>query len=278
MHDKADTPASRTLAVNCSILLKQLPIAERLRVVRDAGFDAVEFWWPFSSARPNRADVDGFATEIERSGLRLVGLNLYAANMAAGDRGVLSLPGREEDLMASARIAVELAARLGTRRFNVLYGNRLDEVAPDDQDALAEANLRRIAPLFESHEGVLMIEAVSGAPAYPVKTAADAAGIVARARARGGPDNIGVLLDLYHLAANGDDVDAAIEAHGPDAAHVQIADAPGRGAPGTGDLPLVGWVRRLRELGYGGHVALEYADSSADPFDRLDTASWKELA
>lgn len=266
------------LAVNCSILLKELPLPERLQQVADAKIEAVEFWWPFSTANPSSEEIEGFADSVEASGLRLVGLNLFAGDMAAGDRGVLSWPGWEEELLASARIAASLGERLGVRRFNVLYGNRLEGLDPGTQDAHADRQLRAVAGILGAIGGVAMIEPVSGTPAYPIKTAADAAAIVDRATADGGPVNVGVLLDLYHLAANGDDVDAAIEAYGADAAHVQLADLPGRGAPGSGLLPLARQVARLRELGYGGWIALEYADPDENPLTKLDPELKKALA
>ncbi|GAA2459873.1 hypothetical protein GCM10010191_95290 [Actinomadura vinacea] len=102
--------------------------------------------------------------------------------------------------------------------------------------------------------------------------------VIERAGADGGPRNLGLLLDLYHLAANGADVEAAIRAWGAGAAHVQIADAPGRGVPGSGELPLVDWVRTLRERGYGGAVALEYVATEDDPFAHFDFETWKDLA
>ena len=46
--------------VNASILLTDLPLLERPAAVRQAGFDAVEFWWPFSVAVPTDAEVDAF--------------------------------------------------------------------------------------------------------------------------------------------------------------------------------------------------------------------------
>jgi hydroxypyruvate isomerase len=39
---------------------------------------------------------------------------------------------------------------------------------------------------------------------------------------------------------------------------VQIADAPGRGEPGTGSLDLDGYLTTLEEGGYDGYVGLEY--------------------
>jgi hydroxypyruvate isomerase len=49
-----------------------------------------------------------------------------------------------------------------------------------------------------------------------------------------------------------------IASRGADLAHVQLADAPGRGAPGTGTLPLDRWVTALERVGYRGWVALEH--------------------
>ena len=34
--------------VNLSILFTELPLLERPAAAKAAGFDAVEFWWPFS--------------------------------------------------------------------------------------------------------------------------------------------------------------------------------------------------------------------------------------
>ena len=48
--------------------------------------------------------------------------------------------------------------------------------------------------------------------------------------------------------------------------HIQIADAPGRGAPGSGNLPLGEWIARSRELGYEGYVGLEYKEPADSAF------------
>ena len=46
--------------VNCSILFTELPLLQRPAAAKAAGFDAVEFWWPFSVAVPSDAEVDEF--------------------------------------------------------------------------------------------------------------------------------------------------------------------------------------------------------------------------
>jgi hydroxypyruvate isomerase len=86
-----------------------------------------------------------------------------------------------------------------------------------------------------------------------------------------GLDNMRLLFDIYHLAVNGDDVDAAINTAAGRIGHVQIADAPGRNEPGTGTLDIDNYLGRIAATGYDGWVGLEYKPSgkSADSFGWL---------
>jgi hydroxypyruvate isomerase len=108
----------------------------------------------------------------------------------------------------------------------------------------------------------------SGAERYPLKTAQDALDVIGKVHAEGS-QNIKLLADFYHLAVNGDNVGTVIENHAKDFGHIQIADNPGRGAPGTGDLPLGEWISRSRELGYAGPIGLEYKAPQAEAFGWL---------
>lgn len=69
---------------------------------------------------------------------------------------------------------------------------------------------------------------------------------------RVGADNLRLLADFYHLAVNGDDVAAVIADRASTFGHVQIADDPGRGAPGTGELSLSEWLAAATAGGYDG--------------------------
>jgi hydroxypyruvate isomerase len=114
--------------------------------------------------------------------------------------------------------------------------------------------------------GTVLLESVSGAPRYPLRTAADALRAISRVRQETGAENIKFLADFYHLAVNGEDVAAVIEDHAKDFGHIQIADNPGRGAPGTGGLPLDAWIARSRQLGYDGCIGLEYKQPAESAF------------
>jgi hydroxypyruvate isomerase len=251
--------------VNCSILFTELPQLQRPDAVKRAGFDAVEFWWPFAEAVPADADVDAFVAAVENAGVALVGLNFFAGDMAGGDRGLVSWPGRSAEFRDNIDVTVGIGERLGCKAFNALYGNRVIDATPAQQDELGAENLALAAKGAARIGGTVLVEPVSGAPAYPLLTAADALDVIDRA----GEPNIALLADLYHLAVNGDDVDGVIADHADRIAHVQIADAPGRNEPGTGSLPLLSHLGDLRAAGYDGWVGLEYKPSgaSADSFD-----------
>ncbi|WP_309065418.1 hydroxypyruvate isomerase family protein [Microbacterium sp.] len=259
--------------VNASILLTELPILERPAAAKAAGFDAVEFWWPFASAVPAQDEIDAFVAAIEQAGVQLTGLNFFAGDMPAGDRGLVSWVGREDEFRANVDVVVAIGERLDTKAFNALYGLRQEGVSEQEQDDLAVENLAIAGRAVARIGGVVLLEPVSGADAYPVKTAADALRIIERVRTEHGVDNIRLLADFYHLAVNGDDVPAVIEAHAAEFGHIQIADAPGRGEPGTGDLPLQAWIDRSRELGYDGRVGLEYKATGDAPFAWLDATA-----
>lgn len=273
MTQTFDFTAPDSYVLNCSTLLTELPVCERAQAAKDAGFDQVEFWWPFDgNPRPTSAEVDEFIASLDSAGVELKGLNFWAGNMGAGDRGMVSVIGAEDDFAANVAIAVEIGRRTGCRAFNALYGLRIDGQDPAGQDATAVANLALAAEAVAAIDGTVLVEPVSGAEAYPLKHYADAAEVVAAVRADG-PSNIAVLADFFHMSVNGDDVAAVIEAAAADFGHIQIADAEGRGAPGTGSLPLRDWINRAYALGYTGSVALEYKQDRATAFDWLAHAA-----
>ncbi|MGA7206239.1 MAG: TIM barrel protein [Specibacter sp.] len=254
-----------TYTVNCSILLTELPLLERPAAAKAAGFDAVEFWWPFASSVPADAEVTAFEQAITDAGVQLTGLNFNAGDMPAGDRGLVSWIGREQEFKDNIAVVAGIGERLGCKAFNALYGNRQDGQSAEAQDELAVANLVAAAQGVAAIGGTVLLEPVSGTPAYPLKTAADVLAVIAKTQAAG-VENVKLLADFYHLAVNGDDVAAVIEQHAKDFGHIQIADNPGRGAPGTGELPLGEWIARSRDLGYTGHIGLEYKAPAADAF------------
>ena len=134
---------------------------------------------------------------------------------------------------------------------------------------MAIENLAAAAAAVSPIGGTVLVEPVSGADRYPLRTAAHALDVIEHVRSCTGDSNLALLADFYHLAVNGDDVAAVIEKHAGEFGHIQIADNPGRGAPGSGELPLDAWIARSRELGYTGYIGLEYKAPIETAFDTI---------
>ncbi|MDF6065530.1 TIM barrel protein [[Kitasatospora] papulosa] len=262
--------------VNLSILFTELPLLERPAAAAAAGFTAVELWWPWiETPTPAQTELDALKKALDDAGTQLVGLNFYAGRLPGPDRGALSLPGEESDrFRANIDVAADFAASVGCKALNALYGNRVDGVDPAVQDELALENLVLAARAAHRIGATLLIETLNGteSPLYPLVSAPAGVEVVDRVNAATGLGNATFLLDLYHLSMNGEDLSQVIKTYAARTGHVQIADNPGRGAPGTGSLPLERLLDELTEAGYAGRVGLEYKPGdrpSAEAFDWL---------
>jgi hydroxypyruvate isomerase len=249
---------------NLSILFTERPLLDRPAAAAEAGFAGVEFWWPFDKAVPSDREVDEFVSAVSDAGVQLIGLNFFAGDMPGGDRGLVSWPARASEFRDNIDVTVGIGERLGCRAFNALYGNRVEGVHAMEQDDLAVENLAAAGRAAARIGGTVLVEPVSGATRYPLRTAADAVRVLDRVAEDAGVRNVGLLCDLYHLAVNGDDLDEAVSRYADRVAHVQIADAPGRGEPGTGELDLDRYLTALYDRGYQGWVGLEYKPSTGD--------------
>ncbi|MEW2631371.1 TIM barrel protein [Streptomyces sp. NPDC048389] len=248
--------------VNLSILFAELPLLERPAAAAAAGFTAVELWWPWiETPTPPQAELDALKKALDDAGTRLVGLNFYAGQLPGPDRGALSVPGDESDrFRANIEVAADFAASVGCKALNALYGNRVEGADPQVQDALALENLVLAARAADRVGAILLVEALNKpeSPLYPLVSAPAAIEVVDKVNAATGLGNAKFLLDVYHLSMNGEDVSQVIAAYADRTGHVQIADNPGRGAPGTGSLPLEQLLDELKKTGYEGWVGLEY--------------------
>jgi hydroxypyruvate isomerase len=245
------------------MLFTEVPLLERPAAAADAGFDAIEFWWPWPHQPvPDDHEIDRFTSAVRDAGVALIGLNFFAGDLAGPDCGVLSIPARAAQFRDNVDITVGIGEELGVRAFNALYGNRVEDSTPQEQDELAVEQLASAARAATKIDATVLVEPVSGPKPYPLRTGEDVVRVLDRVQAAGAP-NVGFLCDLFHLANNGDDLDRVLDQYADRIAHVQIADCPGRGEPGTGTLDLDRYLTRIEDSGYSGHIALEYKPTSS---------------
>lgn len=273
--------------VNLSILFTEIPLLERPAAAAAAGFTAAEFWWPFGTeAQPSGAQVDEFIDALDAAGVQLVGLN-FLDDLSVGSRGLVSVPEHAGRFRDAIPVAIEIGQRTGCRNFNALYGNRIEGVDPEFQDQLAIANLDVASEAVAEIGGTVLIEALNAieSPLYPITSTKAALDVVERTEEQTGANNLALLLDLYHMARMGEDLAVSIGKHAGRLGHVQVADVPDRGAPGTGGLNILALFAALEEAEYRveeglGSIGLEYKATngvSADSFDWLPVAerAWR---
>ena len=120
----------------------------------------------------------------------------------------------------------------------------------------------------------MLVEAINSVdiPGFPVDTSARAMAVIEKV----GAPNVGFLADLYHLAKMGEDVADVLTRYRETILHVQVADPPGRGAPGTGTLDFEPLFAALARDGYAGWVGLEYA-AGRPGRQRRDRFGWLAL-
>jgi hydroxypyruvate isomerase len=250
--------------VNLSILFTELPMLERPAAAAAAGFDAVEMWWPFDGPTPADAELDALAAAIDDAGVQLVGLNFDAGHMPSGDRGLLSSRATSQRFRDNIEVTVGLAERLGCKALNALYGNTTDDTDAD----LALENLALAAKAAGGIGATVVVEALNSVEntRYPITSTAAALAVIDQV------PGTAFLADFYHLARMGEDISALIRDHADRFGHVQIADVPGRGQPGTGELDYPSLLRQLADSPYQGPVGLEYkpVGPSEDSFGWLE--------
>jgi hydroxypyruvate isomerase len=237
-------------SANVSLLFPDVPLVERFARAAAAGFDTVEMWWPSGE------DLDAVEAAVHAAHVRVDVLNFDAGDMPAGDRGLLSDPAREPQFRANVPVALEFAQRLGCSKLNALVGVQLDHIGRRRQLEIARANVVYAAQGAAAQAAEILIEAVNTFEngRYLLAKTSDAAQFVADV----GEPNVALQYDAYHMTVMGEDVLVSLERHFDRVGHVQIADAPGRGEPGSGEIDYPALFRLLGRLGYDGHLGLEY--------------------
>jgi len=125
-----------------------------------------------------------------------------------------------------------------------------------EQVALARESVRFAAARAESAGVTVMVEAVNtfeNGP-YLLHTTEQAVEFVGDV----GRENVRVQHDFYHMQRMEGNLVANLRKHIGLIGHVQIADSPGRGEPGTGEIHYPFVLGELERLGYEGYVGLEY--------------------
>jgi hydroxypyruvate isomerase len=252
------------IAANLGFLFTELPPLARIGAAREAGFDGVEFLFPYD------LDAREVGRELRASGMPLVQINSPPGRREAGEVGFAALPGREQDFKESVETALRWLADAGGSQLHVVAG----VVAPGADVARVHAtyvrNLQWVADVAPDVR--IMIEPLNtrDMPGYALTTLAQAADVLRDVARR----NVGLQFDLYHSQIMGGDLTFRIRQHAPLIRHVQIAGVPNRNEPDRGEVDFLHVLRTLAEVGYDGWISGEYRPTAGT----RDSLQWLRLA
>ncbi|MCQ4347746.1 TIM barrel protein [Pseudomonas stutzeri] len=257
------------LCANLSLLFTELPLLERIRAAADAGFAGVEVQFPYE------ASAQELKAALQDAGLPLALINLPAGDLMGGGPGLAAVPARQAEFDAALAQALVYAASVRPQCVNVLPGRLAEGVEREAALATLVGNLRRSAEAFAPLGIRVLAEAINplDMPGFLINTPEQLNWLV---EAVAHP-NFAAQLDLYHMARQGLDLPASIVALDGRIGHVQFADCPGRGAPGTGTLDFAAALAALCQAGYDGWLAAEYRPGEAGTAASLEwLAQWRE--
>jgi hydroxypyruvate isomerase len=248
-------------AANLTMLFNEVPFLDRFERAAKAGFEAVEFLFPYAwPAAEIKARLQG-------NGLTLVLHNLPAGSWDAGERGIACLPERVAEFRRGVEHAVEYAGALGVPQLNCLAGKAPAGASTAALHRTLVDNLRYAADALKRAGLKLLVEPINtyDIPGFFVARTQHALDILDEV----GADNAFVQYDLYHAQRTEGELAATVERHLSRIAHIQIADNPGRHEPGTGEINYPFLFKHLDRIGYRGWVGCEYkpADSTEAGLD-----------
>jgi hydroxypyruvate isomerase len=253
-------------AANLSMLFTELPFMERFAAAKTAGFEAVEYLFPYA------LDKTELALALKNNGLRQVLHNLPPGDWDAGDRGMACDPSRVNEFRAGVPLGIDYATALGCPQLNCLAGKRPAGVSPEAARATFVANLAFAAAELKSAGLRLLMEPINyfDIPGFFLNRTDQAAAIQDDV----GSDNLFIQYDIYHAQRMEGELGNTLKNNLARIGHIQLADNPGRNEPGTGEINYAWLFKHLDAIGYTGWIGCEYKPKT----NTLDGLGWiKEL-
>jgi hydroxypyruvate isomerase len=237
-------------AANLSMLFTEVPFLDRFERAAEAGFDAVEFLFPYPFA------TGDIKARLDTHRLKLVLHNLPAGDWDAGERGIACLPDRVDEFQEGVARAIDVATTLGVNQVNCLAGKAPMGASEATLRKTFVANLRYAADALAGAGIRLLIEPINtfDIPGFYLSRSAQALAIIDEV----GSNNLFLQFDIYHAQRMEGELANSLQQHLARIAHVQIADNPGRNEPGSGEINHPFLFAHLDRIGYKGYIGCEY--------------------
>ncbi len=239
-------------SANIGFLWDNLALPDRVQAAHKAGFDAVEFHFPYAYA------AQTIRSELDKTNLSVVGINTKLGPDDGNDFGVASLIGREHEARSYIDQAVSYAIEIGAQNINVVAG--LTNNDPAAESVYIENLQYACDSASKAHKGIV-IEPLNprSVPNYHFRTIEHAAQIIKSVER----DNIRIMFDVFHAQIVQGDIATLLRDYSNLLGHIQISSVHDRGEPDTGEINYPYILEVLESVGYSGYIGAEYKPRGA---------------
>jgi hydroxypyruvate isomerase len=242
-------------AANVSLLYPEHALLDRIGAAMRDGFAAVEVQAPYA------VGAREFGRALDEAHSRVVLMNAPPGDVAAGEAGLASLPGREGDFEDSIALALDYARTVSAPRVHVMAGRPGPEVLHADALQTYERNLAHACDALAPHGIGVTIEVINprDVPGFFLNRLTLATEVIARVNRT----NLSFQFDFYHLQIIEGDLTTHFTQAAPIVGHIQIAGVPERHEPDTGEVGYPHLFSLIDRLGYRGWIGCEYRPARA---------------
>jgi hydroxypyruvate isomerase len=237
-------------SANLSLLFTEYELVKRFEIAKQSGFSAVEIQFPY------RVHPEILAAILAEEQLKLVLFNVAADDLMEGGEGLACVPEKKSQFEEALAQAVAYAHYLKPEAINILPGRCFDKKRIKEYETTFKENLQLAAETLKPLGIKAVFEAINtyDMPDFIVHNGKQMLDILDQLK----HPNLYMQVDIYHLHRMGADMIEFIAQHVDKIGHIQFADSPGRGQPGTGDIDFQEVFSAIQQSSYSGWCGAEY--------------------
>ncbi len=237
-------------AANLSLLFNEVNLIDRFQRARDCGFEAVEIQFPYA------LPASVIAEKVQENHLQLVLFNVDADDLLQGGEGLAAVPEKRGRFQRALEQAASYAEVLKPEVINILPGRVLSNERRSLYWETFLENLNATLAMFSPLGIKTVFEAINTGdmPGFLISRSEQMLDVLAQV------DHPMLLMqyDIYHRVKMAEPVESFIELHADKIGHIQFADVPGRGPPGSGSIDFASVFGKIRQSAYSGWLGAEY--------------------
>ena len=235
---------------NLSLLFTENTLIDRFKAAKQAGFEAVEIQFPYELSAAT------IKNSLDEHNLKLVLFNVAAADLLQGGEGLACVPEKRDQFKKAVAETVEYAKLLKPEAINVLPGRCLDSSRSEQYLETFKENLGVAIEAFSPLGIKTVFEAINihDMPGFIIHSGAQMLEVLVQLNR---PELL-MQYDIYHMQMMDEKPETFIAEHADKIGHIQFADCPGRGQPGTGRVDFDRIFSVIEKSAYSGWVGAEY--------------------